>query len=291
MTATERVLDRLEAVKPTAPGRWLARCPSHKDRTPSLSIRQMEDGRVLLHCFSGCQIGDILAAIGLTLADLFERPLGQQFRPSHSRIPAGDVLATYKPWRDVAAHLWQSSKPLRGSLAAFYLQRRGCRLPPDDGDLRYLPAHGEYFAAMLARVTDALTCEPISLHFTRLNPDGTKVADNPKRLLSGHRKAGGVIRLWPDETVTLGLAISEGVESALAAAHEFTPVWAALDAGNLADFSVLNGIDALTVVADHDEAGRAAARRCARRWADAGCEALIVMSEVPGQDLADVRLA
>ena len=65
MNATAKVLDRLAGVKPTGPGRWIARCP----------------------------IGDILAAPGLTLADLFERPLGQQFQPSHSTIPARDVLA------------------------------------------------------------------------------------------------------------------------------------------------------------------------------------------------------
>jgi hypothetical protein len=82
MNATERVLDRLDGVKQTAPDRWIARCPAHEDRSPSLSIRQIGDGRVLLHCFSGCQIGDILAAIGLELRDLYEGPLGQHFGPA-----------------------------------------------------------------------------------------------------------------------------------------------------------------------------------------------------------------
>jgi putative DNA primase/helicase len=99
---------------------------------------------------------------------------------------------------------------------------------------------------MLARVTDAFTAEPMSLHFTRLNPDSTKSVDVPKRLLAGHRKAGGVIRLWPDECVTRGLGIGEGIETCLAAAHGFTPIWCTVDAGNMAAFPVLAGIDALT---------------------------------------------
>jgi hypothetical protein len=288
MNATERVLDRLDGVKQTAPDRWIARCPAHEDRSPSLSIRQIGDGRVLLHCFSGCQIGDILAAIGLELRDLYEGPLGQQFQPSHSRIPALDVLATYKPWRDVAAHLWERSRPLHGSLAATYLQRRGCRLPPADGDLRYSPAHGKYPAAMLGRITDAVTGEPISLHRTYLSPDATKAGDDAKRYLPGHRKAGGVIRLWPNEAVTRAVAISEGIESGLAAAHGFTPVWAALDADNLGKIPVLDGIDALTVVADRDAVGLSAARACATRWADAGREVRIATPRISGRDAADL---
>ncbi len=164
----------------------------------------------------------------------------------------------HRPWREIGGHLWEESQPLVGSIAETYLKRRGCRLPPPDGDLRFLPARGDYPAAMLARITDVFTAEPISLHFTRLNPDATKTAETPKRLLAGHRKSAGVIRLWPDECVTSGLSIGEGIETCLAAAHACAPVWCTVDAGNLAAFPVLAGIDALTVCADHDETGRSA---------------------------------
>jgi hypothetical protein len=197
----------------------------------------------------------------------------------------------YRPWRGLAEHLWESSEPLQGSLAARYLQGRGCRLPPADGDLRHLPARGDYPAAMLARVTDAVTAEPISLHITRLHPDGTKAGDDAKRLLKGHRKVGGVIRLWPDDCVTHGLAVAEGIESALAAAHGFTPIWAAIDAGNLSAFPVLNGIEALTLIADHDSTGLEAAEQCARRWANAGREVRIAIPPIAGQDAADLMVA
>jgi hypothetical protein len=85
------LLDRLDRVKQTGAGRWLARCPNHEDRSPSLSIRELDDGRVLLHDFGGCSTGDVLAALGLQMGDLFEKPLGD-LAPSHSRVPAVDLL-------------------------------------------------------------------------------------------------------------------------------------------------------------------------------------------------------
>ena len=92
MSATTRVLDRLERAKPTGAGRWIAKCPAHADKSPSLSIRETDDGRVLLHDFGGCQTGDVLAALGLELSDLFDKPLEHYAAPSHSRIPARDLL-------------------------------------------------------------------------------------------------------------------------------------------------------------------------------------------------------
>lgn len=94
MTAAA-ILDRLHGVRETGPGRWIARCPSHEDRSPSLSLREVEDGKLLLKCFGGCAAGDVVAAVGLTLADLFADPPARQpyHRPSRSRLPAADVLA------------------------------------------------------------------------------------------------------------------------------------------------------------------------------------------------------
>jgi len=51
MTAAQRLLDRLDGVKRVADGRWMAKCPAHEDKRPSLSIRETDDGRVLLHCY------------------------------------------------------------------------------------------------------------------------------------------------------------------------------------------------------------------------------------------------
>lgn len=71
----EEIIPRLEGVKRTGRGKYVARCPAHSDRSPSLMLKQSDD-RILIHCFSGCQAADVVAAIGLELKDLFpDRPL------------------------------------------------------------------------------------------------------------------------------------------------------------------------------------------------------------------------
>jgi hypothetical protein len=65
------LLERLEGVRATGAGKWLARCPAHDDRTPSLSIRETDDGTILLHDFAGCSALAICQAIGIEFRDLF----------------------------------------------------------------------------------------------------------------------------------------------------------------------------------------------------------------------------
>lgn len=87
------LLSRLERVRQTGPGRWIARCPGHDDRGPSLSLCETDDGRTLIHCFAGCELGAILAALGLTLADLFPDRGGHHRPAGRPRIPAPAVLS------------------------------------------------------------------------------------------------------------------------------------------------------------------------------------------------------
>jgi len=68
--ALARVLARLVTVQKSSSG-FTARCPAHHDRQASLSIGEGCDGRVLMHCFAGCSIDDVVAGLGLQLADLF----------------------------------------------------------------------------------------------------------------------------------------------------------------------------------------------------------------------------
>lgn len=88
------LLERLRRVRSTGTGRWLACCPAHEDRTPSLSVRELDDGRILLHCFAGCPVGDVVAAVGLELHDLYpDRHLGHAVPPERRPFAAADVLA------------------------------------------------------------------------------------------------------------------------------------------------------------------------------------------------------
>lgn len=186
--------------------------------------------------------------------------------------------------------LWDSCQPIAGT-AREYLEARQCVIPPADGGLRYHEhlrhPNGYEGAALVALVTDAVTSEPITLHRTWIRPDGSKAnVEPPRLLLKDHRKAGGVIRLWP--MVKHGLAIAEGIETALSAAHVFTPTWSVIDAGNLGRFALIPGIDALTIFADHDSAGLRAARDCGRRWVRAGREVWVITPNQPKTDINDI---
>lgn len=88
----EQLLSRLDSVKCTAPDRWLARCPAHDDRHPSLSIRECSDGKVLLKCWAGCAVHEIVAAIGLRIDDLFPARPTQLGKRERRPFPASDVL-------------------------------------------------------------------------------------------------------------------------------------------------------------------------------------------------------
>lgn len=91
--SAETILSRLERVKRTGAGRYQACCPAHDDRGPSLSVRELDDGRVLVHCFAGCDVHSVLSALGLTFDDLFPpRDLGQHAKREGRSFPATDIL-------------------------------------------------------------------------------------------------------------------------------------------------------------------------------------------------------
>jgi hypothetical protein len=92
MSAIDKVLDRLDCVKRTREGRWMAKCPAHLDKSPSLSIREMADGRILVHDFGGCGTDDILAAMGLRMSDLFDKALEHHLPPIRGGLSARELL-------------------------------------------------------------------------------------------------------------------------------------------------------------------------------------------------------
>jgi len=235
-----------------------------KDRT--FGITRNERGLVG-HCFR----------CGHVATDRVHRAGSSIATPKAPRIE--EVLSAR--WRA----FWDDCQPLAGTVGETYLHARGCVMPPANGDLRFHPAAWHWATrtsrpALVALLTDAATGEARSLHFTFLRDDGAGKAeiDAPRLLLPRHR----------DESVTHGLCVAEGIETALSAAAAFRPVWAAIDAGNLASLPVLSGVECLTIAADHDDAGLRAADECARRWAAAGLEVFVVAPPTRGADLNDV---
>lgn len=273
-------------------GKWkTTRCEFHGG-SDSLRINTETGGWCCMAC--GAKGGDVLAyhrqANGLDFIgaakDLgaWQDNDGKEPTPARAprKAPARPVQqpATHETLSDYGRALWDACRPVHGT-ARGYLMARRCVVPPEDGNLRCHSAlkhavSGYTGPALVALVTDAVTREPLSLHRTWIQADGRKAdVDPPRLVLGGHRKQGGVIRLWPDEAVTYGLAVAEGIETALSLAHAYTPAWACIDAGNLAALPVLAGIETLLIGADNDPAGSKAANDCATRWAAAGVEVLV----------------
>ena len=87
------VLNRLDGVRKTGhPSRWIAKCPAHQDRSPSLSITEADNGAVLIHCFASCGAADVVNAVGLELSDLFPSDEGMKSR-RYDRKPRVDYRA------------------------------------------------------------------------------------------------------------------------------------------------------------------------------------------------------
>lgn len=87
MIPIDELLARLEGVKPNGENRWVARCPGHADRDPSLSIGFGREGRLLLHCFGGCDIHHIATALGLEIRDL----MPDRCLAPHHRLPGNQM--------------------------------------------------------------------------------------------------------------------------------------------------------------------------------------------------------
>jgi putative DNA primase/helicase len=223
------------------------------------------------------------------------------FKSATPRTPA-DCDGT-----DRALQWWAEARSIAGTLAEDYLvQHRGIRTFPPDVDevLRFHPrcifGPGQFHPCLLALVRDVATDRPQAIIRTALATTGEKIG----RMALGPT-ANGAIKLWADDCVTIGLVVGEGIETCLAAASMeyrgtlLQPVWSLIDAGHIGDFAVLAGIEALTILVDHDKpdqhgrhAGQHAAQQCAKRWlAAAGREVEVLMPSAIGADFNNVALA
>lgn len=87
--SAERLLSVLKKVRQHGHNRWAACCPAHDDHSPSLSVRVLDDGRVLVHCFAGCGVDAVMGALGLSTSDLFPERItdhAKPVRPNHFHL-------------------------------------------------------------------------------------------------------------------------------------------------------------------------------------------------------------
>ena len=117
------LISRLQSVKETGRAKWLARCPVHEDKRPSLCVSETTDGRVLLHCWAGCATYDVLKVLGLEWADVMPERVDSLRGESDHTSPRRYSSKERRPFNahDVLACI--SHEALIASIAASHLAR------------------------------------------------------------------------------------------------------------------------------------------------------------------------
>jgi len=246
---------------------WMARCPAHDDRKPSLSIRTSDNGNVLVCCHAGCKQHAVIAALrACGVWESSDRSAGRSqwevSRPLRAE-PDRDALKR----SDAARTIWQATTPAAGSLVECYLASRGLHLPPTPalrfhGWLRH--PSGGIWPAMVALVTRGADDQPLAIHRTYLTRGGAgKAPVEPQKLMLGPCRGGAVRLAQPRDLLMVG----EGIETCLAAMQATeNPAWAALSTSGLRALNLPENVRDVIVLADGDDPGEAAARDCALRW-------------------------
>lgn len=283
-TSTNRALPdklaRLAGLRRSGSG-WSGQCPAHRDRHPSLSIGFGTDGRLLLHCFAGCTFQEIVAALGLSAADL--RDLG-----------CGPISEPPPPSREerlrVARRIWATTTPLKGTVAERYLENRGINVFPQalrfarlwSSEMRELR-----FPAMVAGVQDAAG-EFSGVQVTYLAENG----DGKAPFLATQKKCfglirGGAVRLGPMANT---VCLAEGIETGLSILQATSiPTWAALGTPGIGNVELPMMVSEVVIAADADVAGIRAAEFARRRLLAQGRRVRIILPPI-GNDFNEVRL-
>jgi hypothetical protein len=245
-------------------GKWSgpsgsACCPAHDDHTPSLSITDGSDGRLLLHCFAGCSFRDIHAALDrrghMTGAN---DPLPPD--PVRQAARKAETAAQAEKRSKLACQLWDKAVPIIGTPAERYLRGRciTCVLPYT---LRYIGNcwHQSAISAP-ALVSNITGSSSFAIHRTYLRDDGLGKANlDPVKVMLGP-VAGGTVRLSSGPGP---LVVAEGIETGLSLLSgiltEPARVWAALSTGGMEKLILPPKAGALIIAHDGDEPGKRAA--------------------------------
>jgi putative DNA primase/helicase len=265
---------------------WRLPCPLGCGYT--LALADAEDGRLLAHCFGGCDYANILSA--LVEHGLFDDddPLCHGASLSVGRS-ADDDFARSR----AARWIYDQLASAVGTAAEVYLRHRyiSIAMPPV---LRFgnCPHRlgGAYPTTMVAPVTD-IDGTQIGIHATYLRRDGTGKADFGHRDLQRETRGvmrGGAIRLAPHDS-DHELIVGEGIESTLSAMEIFDlPGWSAVSAGGLKTLELPSAVCRIVIAADNDMAGRQTALTAYQRWTGEGREVRVKVPPNAGDDFNDV---
>jgi len=277
----EDILLKLLGVGKTGKG-LIAKCPAHNDRTPSLSLKITEEGRLLTYCFAGCSFEEIRQALCLG---------GEHFAPSPRTKESPHERERLIDWLNKLA---DGSGPVTPSDPVdHYLRSRNIHLDSPTRDLRTHMALGYWeeehrvgiYPAMIGIIRSAEGL-PVGFHRTWLSPDGQKApVHTPKKLTSLLGPANAVQLSHPGEW----LAIAEGIETALSfRVLSGIPTWSCISSGGIARFVPPPGIKILIIAGDYDEAGIEATEILTKRLTTKGIEVKALFPDGSGQDWNDV---
>ena len=271
---------------------YLVSCVCHDDRHPSLSLWDGNDGRLMVHCFAGCDRREILNTLremGLLDGSLPASP-PPPLRPANRSRILNDIIDGTKTIDSV------------GDVAR-YLEGRSIFLSLWPDDLREHPAlevwegsrpTGQKFPTLVAIIRNG-EGQPAGLHLTFLRPDGSGKAEikTPRRII-GIREGstrGATVRLYDPKDGSIGLA--EGIETALSA-YLLTgiPIWACLNAGGIERAELPEEIKRVVIFADKDPSGtgQQSAAKAALRFRDEGRKTEILVPDKLGHDFNDVLI-
>jgi putative DNA primase/helicase len=246
---------------------WVASCPAHDDRKPSLAITEASNGKVLVRCHAGCDQREVIAALRARDAWGSNAQAANRFlRKADGRPPNETGRAALKR-REAALAIWQACQAVEETPVATYLRSRQLNLPTSP-TLRFHTGlrhpSGGVWPAMVALVTHGGSGSRIAVHRTFLARDGGgKAPVDPAKMMLGPCR-GGAVRL--DEPGAV-LMVGEGIETCLAAMQATgNAAWAALSTSGLRTLELPCDVRDVIVLADGDEPGEAAAQDCARRW-------------------------
>ena len=268
---------------------WRVPCPCGCGY--ALSFCDSADGRLLVHCYGGCDFPDIFAELvqyGLLDGD----DANLDAPPGGRTIPDRDDDRRHNKIQQARA-IYDSG--VQDERIQIYLRSRGINLvSPVLRFSEHAPHRlGARFPAMLAPIVD-VSGEQIGTHLTFLQRNGGGKADLPKEYQRECRGAlaGGAIRLIPFDPA-VELILCEGVETGLAAAELFIlPCWSAVYAGGLRSLALPPDVRRIIIAADNDASGAGQRNAIAAydRWRAEGREVRIKAPPDVGDDFNDVLI-
>jgi putative DNA primase/helicase len=266
-------------------GRWFTSygvclCPAHPDKNPSLRVNPGRN-KLMFHCYAGCDYRTVE-----TLITCSEAAPTRMFCEDDTRV--NETSQARKDW--IAQKLWGMAHPLPRSLASTYLARRHLT-NVSTGSLRFLPRtrhpiRRTWHPALIALIK---TADGImtGIQTSYLDPQTCQLIQSEDRRTILGLQRGGAVQLSP---ASHRLGLTEGTETGLSVEKMFhLPVWASLSTKRLSRIILPDRITHLTIFADHDAAGLAAAKTARDAYARPG---RIITIEIPdkwGEDWDNVH--